>query len=95
LIERGRLKIQFGSYHAELGEGESLGELSLLQRNEKQVTATALSDCLFWVITDDHWNRMKIEAPLISMRLLEAIQKKSARLLASNVAPPKITSLEL
>lgn len=95
LIQKGKLKIQFGTYHSELSDGESLGELSLLAKSEKQVSATAISDCFFWVITEEHWHRMKIEAPLIAMKLLEAIQLKSARLLSSNVAPPKITSLEL
>jgi len=94
ILDRGRLKIQFGSYHTELGPGESLGELSLVHKASKQVSASATEDCLFWVITEETWSRLKLEAPLIAMRLIEAIQKKSARLLATNVAPPKLTSLE-
>ncbi|TVQ79037.1 MAG: cyclic nucleotide-binding domain-containing protein [Bradymonadales bacterium] len=91
-IDSGRLKIQFGSYHTELGPGESLGELSLVAKQEKQITATALDLCLFWVITEGAWSRMKHEAPEVATRLLESIQMKYARLLSSNVAPPQLSS---
>ena len=93
IIDSGVLKIQCGNLHIELESGDSIGELSLLSNTQKQVSALALEDCFFWVITEKNWEKIRKEQPGLAYKLIESINKKFAELVNTAVPPPKLSGL--
>lgn len=92
-IDSGSLKIQCGNMFVELEQGASLGELSIVSSTQKQTSAIAAEDCVFWVITESQWEKIKSQQPALAFKLSESIQRKLAELLNSSVPPPKISGL--
>lgn len=94
-LDSGLMKIQCGNISIELHPGASIGELSLLSTTQKQTSAIALEDCVFWVLTEEQWAKIKSQQPTIAYKLVESINQKFAELLNNSVPPPKISGLNV
>lgn len=87
LIERGQVRFAMEGAEIDLHEGESFGELSLVQTTSRITTAIALKETHVWVLRLDKWEDMKRAAPLIALKLLEAICQKMGALLGQPLNP--------
>jgi SulP family sulfate permease len=83
ILDSGTLKIQTAQIELKYQPGESLGELSLLSQTEKKISATALSDCSFWVLTSENWKKIQDRQPLLAKLVVESILKKMGNLMSS------------
>lgn len=89
LIESGKVRLASDYAEVDLDEGESLGELSIIHGSPKLSGAITLTPCVFWILTLDKWEDMKKAAPVISLKLIERICEKMAKLLSHSYEPPK------
>jgi len=74
----------------DLKEGDSFGELSLILPTQKRATATAIQQSTLWTLTLESYAQLKMVAPIISLKLIEAISQKLGRTLNEMVTPPKL-----
>jgi len=89
-IELGLIRFQHETISVELKEGDSFGELSLLNESSKLVSATAQTPCQLWVLTFDKFQEMKKTTPLVAVKLTEAIATKIAKALSVFSIPQRI-----
>jgi CRP-like cAMP-binding protein len=89
ILGTGKARILIDSIEVDLTEGESIGELSIVHPSAKMVGAIALEPCVFWVLTLDKWEDMKRAAPIISLKLIEKICEKMAKLLNHSFDVPR------
>jgi CRP/FNR family cyclic AMP-dependent transcriptional regulator len=75
-----------------VGPGDSLGEMSLLDGEERSADATALEDCAALVIDRAEFLRLLRASPDLCLRLIETL---SRRLRATNAAMTDIALLDL
>jgi CRP-like cAMP-binding protein len=87
IIESGKVRLAYENTEIDLTEGDSFGELSLLQSSPKLPGAIALTPCIFWTLTFEKWEDMKRAAPVISLKLVEGICQKMVGLLSHNFQP--------
>lgn len=86
-VDSGQIKITYENISILLKEGDSFGELSLLQGSSKLVTALAASDASLWVLSLENWEDLRRAVPAVALKLSESINQKLATLLSS-VTPP-------
>ncbi len=91
LIEAGTIRIQYENLNVDLKEGDSFGELSLLEETPKVVSATAGQVTDLWVLTDENFQEMKRLTPAVAVLLVESIAKKLIYQIA-NFKPPQRTA---
>ena len=82
LIAKGGITIESSRFDGatELGEGEALGALALVQQGPRQVRAETASRSRILVLSRSAFQRIAAEEPRIACRLLEAILRETARL---------------
>lgn len=78
-LEIGQIKAKNANSEVEFGPGKTLGELSLFSRTKKQLSVTASTDCLFWVLTKEKWDLLWKNAEDLAAKLRESVQQKFAR----------------
>lgn len=92
-IDEGELQVEACGTKITLGPGSSVGEISLFRETKKRVSASALSNCKFWVITQDSWKRFSSQAPELAQKFELAVFDKLADLIDLGSVPPKVASL--
>ena len=78
VIHRGRIRLTKRIHHNDiyletLGPGEFCGELALLMRSKRPVTATVVEDCESLVISGKQFEDMLANNPSISLRMLKKL----------------------
>jgi len=89
-IETGIVRIQYEGLSVDLREGDSFGELSLFDENQKPVSTTAAQSCSLWVLTMDNLMEMKATTPSVAVKLMESICGKIAKSLSVFTVPTRI-----
>ncbi len=82
LIAQGGVTIESTHFDgsAQLGEGDALGALALVQRRPREVRAETASRSRILVLSRSAFQRIAVAEPRIACRLLEAILRETARL---------------
>lgn len=90
-IGSGLIQIQHETSVANLKDGDSFGELSLVFSSQKLITATSLKATETWFLSVDQWHDLRKVAPVVSLKLLESICQKFAGILNGAVPPPRVS----
>ncbi len=82
LIAQGGVTIESTRFDGsvELGEGDALGALALVQQRPREVRAETASRSRILVLSRSAFQRIAVAEPRIACRLLEAILRETARL---------------
>lgn len=91
-IDSGSVRITYETVSVELHDNDSFGELSLIADTKKIAPVMATKDCTLWVLSAEKWSEMKKGAPSITLKLLEAIVQKFARLLNETSSPRALSA---
>jgi CRP-like cAMP-binding protein len=77
LIARGRVRIEAGGRaYGALGNGETLGALSLVAIGSRQCDAIAEDDALLLSLSREAYLRMRLEVPGIALAIQESILRR-------------------
>lgn len=90
LVEQGGVRLQYEQYSVDLKEGASFGELSLFQETTKLVTATALGNCIVWILTKEKYEELRKNTPSVAVKLMESIIQKMGKVVSEALMPPRI-----
>ncbi|MCG6117646.1 MAG: EAL domain-containing protein [Aquimonas sp.] len=88
LVERGRLAITAGSDQrriAEVGAGELLGEMAVIDRSPRTATATALEPCVLLAITPEQIAERLLNTDPVVRALLEGQLRRYRQTLAQSL----------
>ncbi len=82
LIAQGGVTIESTYFDgsAQLGEGDALGALALVQQRPREVRAETASRSRILVLSRSAFQRIAVAEPRVACRLLEAILRETARL---------------
>lgn len=89
IVDTGGVKVAYEHLSLELHEGESFGELSLLEESPKLVTITGLMPTTLYVLTFEKWLELRKTAPTVAVKLMEAMLKKIIHLFREAPMPPR------
>jgi CRP-like cAMP-binding protein len=77
VIERGSAKVTLkGTELATLGDGDFLGEMSLIDQGPRSATVTPDTDSQLWFISPEDFNNLLDDVPFVARQILKVLANR-------------------